>query len=105
MSELNESQAVSEQLIQQHGLDSVADLQVEAHGNIYSVRDALTECPPFAKFVTGLATSIEFLPPEQAKEVMTQAVRNMAIQAPDDTETKKKLTSGFLNQSPRTNLT
>lgn len=91
---------ISDQIIAQHDLHEVADLQVEAHGSIYSVRDALTECPPFAKMITGLAASVEFLPQEQAKEVLTQAVRNMAIEAPDNPETKKKLTSSFLSPRP-----
>lgn len=103
MSENNEGMDNSDQLIQQHGLESVADLQVEAHGSIYSVRDALAECPPFAKFVTGLATSVEFLPKEQAQEVLTQAVRNMAIEAPDSPEVKKKLMNPVLNLKTQTN--
>jgi hypothetical protein len=40
-------------IITELGLEAVADLQIEAHGGVYSVRDAMQECPPFAKMLEG----------------------------------------------------
>lgn len=77
--------------IGKHGLQSVAGLQVEAHGSIYSVEDAIVQCPPFAKMITGLAVGLEGLPEENRTEIITKSIRTMAVDTPEiAADTQKK---------------
>lgn len=76
--------------IAEHGLEAVADLRIEAHGGVYSVRDAVVECPPFAKMVTALATGLGELP--NREEILTESIRSMATSTPEivSPDAKKK---------------
>lgn len=83
--------ADAEELITRHGLEELSGMQVEAHGNTFTVSQALVECPPFARMVTGLAASLEAVP--GGEEVLKATIRNMAastevLETPD---AKKKL--------------
>jgi hypothetical protein len=83
--------ADAEELITRHGLEELSGMQVEAHGSVFTVSQALAECPPFAKMVTGLAASLEAVP--GGEDVLKATIRNMAaktevLEAPD---AKKKL--------------
>lgn len=81
--------------IAEHGLEDVAGLQIEAHGGIYTVRDAIAECPPFAKMVTGLAASLAELPisTEDKTKAIEKSIRSAAVSTDgiEAVEPKKKL--------------
>lgn len=81
----------AEAFVINHGLQELADSRVEAHGSVFTVRQALVECPPFAKMVTSLAASLEHVPERQ--EILSQSIRSMAAsaEAPAEPEAKKKL--------------
>lgn len=67
--------------IAEHGLEEIAGLQIEAHGGVYTVRDAVAECPPFAKMVTALEASLAELPisNEDKSKVIEKSIRSAAV--------------------------
>jgi hypothetical protein len=75
--------------IDELGLEAIADLQIEAHGGIYSVRDALIECPPFAKMLEGMASSLADVP--NRTEILSITIQSMATSTGElPPEAKKK---------------
>jgi len=77
--------------LEQHGIESLADMQIEAHGGVSTVSQALKECPPFARMVTGLAASLKAVPDKA--EILKNTIQ--AMKSPDtsyvSSEAKKKL--------------
>jgi hypothetical protein len=79
----------SQAFIAEHGIEEIAELQVEAHGNIYSVREAIMECPPFAAMIKGLANSLGDLP--NRSDIIANSIKSMAPTAEIPESAKKKL--------------
>lgn len=85
----NPSEAVESQaFLALHGLEDIAGLQIEAHGGTFTVSQALVECPPFAKMVTGLAASLEHVP--NKGDILKGTIVSMGASATPNVETTKK---------------
>ena len=78
--------------LEQHGLAEISELAIEAHGGVYSVREAMRDCPPFAKMLEGMAEGMADLDPQTKTSVMVLSVKSMAQQAPAEipADAKKK---------------
>lgn len=77
--------------LQEQGLESLAEMRISAHGGEYTVADAMTECPPFASMISGLAANLEGVP--NKKEILENTIKSMASNTVSNeaVETKKKL--------------
>jgi len=60
----------------EHGLEDLAETQIEAHGGSYSVPIALEKCKPFADMLTGLVVSLAEVP--NRNEILTKTIQSMA---------------------------
>jgi hypothetical protein len=73
------------------GLAGVADETISAHGQVYTVADALAKCEPFAQYVRSVAGALpDTLDDETKSSIMTESVRGMAEQAPTESPAEVK---------------
>ncbi len=75
----------------EHGLEELAEQQVEAHGGSFTVVQALAECRPFAQMITSMAVSLEHVP--DRTEILKKTIQTMAVKTREEpgSEAKKKL--------------
>lgn len=74
--------------LEQHDLEQVADVVIQAHGDLYTVKDALERCPDAARMIVSMATQLEGV--DNGKSILMGTLMGMAA-SPD---AKKK----FLEQ-------
>lgn len=85
-----DQEAQSQLFIDEYGLEDIADLRIEAHGGMYSVSEAIAECPPFAAMLQGMAATLADMP--ERTEILKNTVRTMAAGTAEvSVEPKKKL--------------
>jgi hypothetical protein len=80
--------AATDVFLQQHGLEDIADLRVEAHGGVFSVKEAITECPPFMEMISSFAQNLEGIPNKE--EILKKTITNMATSAVVESPAAKK---------------
>lgn len=79
-----------DEFLRQHGIEDLADLQVEAHGRTMSLRNGV-KCDPFAKMIEGMSNRLVplKLPDEVKKDFFRGSILDMAAST-DDSEVKQQ---------------
>ena len=81
----------SKSFLEQHGIGEIADQTVEAHGEEYTVAEAVRECPHLAKMITSLSVSLEAVP--ERENIIKNSIINSAAGTSNSeaVEAKKKV--------------
>jgi hypothetical protein len=77
----------------QHGLESIAGEEFEAHGGTFTFADAIDNCPPLAGMISSLSESLKDVPGHEdiiKNAIISAGTKTAERELPDDAKKKLK---------------
>lgn len=87
MSAGNEQPPAIEQIdpdtfLEEHGLQDIAEETIHAHGQEFTVREAVLECPPLAKMIGSMSVALGDI--QGKAEILKNSIMNAGEGASED---------------------